>query len=61
MEDEQRLQAKVYGVCLIAVILLLPNGLIAGIAEGFQKLFRRQARRPADRSSVASRPSEARQ
>ena len=27
----------VYGVCLIAVILLLPNGLIAGIAEGFAK------------------------
>ena len=50
----------VYGVCLIAVILLLPNGLIAGIAEGFQKLFRRRGRRPADRSAVASRPSEAR-
>lgn len=29
----------VYGVCLIAVILFLPNGLIAGIAELWQRLF----------------------
>jgi branched-chain amino acid transport system permease protein len=29
-----------YGVCLIAVILLLPNGLIAGILQGWQALFK---------------------
>ncbi len=50
----------VYGVCLIAVILLLPNGLIAGIGEGLQKLIDR-ARRRADRITPASKPSEARQ
>jgi branched-chain amino acid transport system permease protein len=29
-----------YGICLIAVILLLPNGLIAGILQGWQALFK---------------------
>ena len=30
----------VYGVCLIAVILFLPNGVIAGLADLWQKIFR---------------------
>jgi len=30
----------VYGICLIAVILFLPNGLIAGLAEFGQRLLR---------------------
>jgi branched-chain amino acid transport system permease protein len=29
-----------YGVCLIAVILLLPNGIIAGLIDGWRALFR---------------------
>lgn len=29
-----------YGICLIAVILLLPNNLIAGIYDGWQRLFK---------------------
>lgn len=33
----------VYGVCLIAVILLLPNGLIAGVVDGWRRLFSRGA------------------
>ncbi|CAM5774959.1 hypothetical protein LMIY3S_04783 [Labrys miyagiensis] len=28
-----------YGVCLIAVILLLPNGVIAGLMDGWRALF----------------------
>lgn len=43
-----------YGVCLIAVILLLPNGLIAGIYDGWQKLFR--PRRPKD-DLIAAKPA----
>jgi branched-chain amino acid transport system permease protein len=33
-----------YGVCLIAVILLLPNGLIAGAIDGWRKLFAQRGR-----------------
>ena len=40
-----------YGVCLIAVILLLPNGLIAGIVEGWRRLLARR--------SAPSSPAEA--
>lgn len=36
-----------YGVCLIAVILFLPNGLIAGIADGWAWLVRMSKRTPA--------------
>jgi branched-chain amino acid transport system permease protein len=36
----------VYGVCLIAVILFLPNGLMGGIADGWSRLVRRVAARP---------------
>jgi len=46
-----------YGVCLIAVILLLPNGLIAGLAAGWQRLFstsRKQAASPAAGRNHAS-------
>jgi branched-chain amino acid transport system permease protein len=45
-----------YGVCLIAVILLLPNGLIAGAIDGWRKLF---ARRPdqAERLPAAEAPA----
>jgi branched-chain amino acid transport system permease protein len=35
-----------YGVCLIAVILLLPNGLIAGIIAGWHKMFDRRPAQP---------------
>jgi branched-chain amino acid transport system permease protein len=35
----------VYGICLIAVIMLLPNGLIAGAIDGWKRLF---AERPAE-------------
>lgn len=37
-----------YGVCLIAVILLLPNGLIAGIIAGWHKMFDRRAAQPSE-------------
>ena len=37
-----------YGVCLIAVILLLPNGLIAGIIAGCHKMFDRRAAQPSE-------------
>lgn len=30
-----------YGACLIAVILLLPNGLIGGIVDGWRRVFNR--------------------
>ncbi|MDQ0391506.1 branched-chain amino acid ABC transporter permease [Labrys monachus] len=43
-----------YGVCLIAVILLLPNGLIAGLLDGWKRLF---GRRPASSPAAASRSS----
>jgi len=36
-----------YGVCLIAVILFLPNGLIAGIADGWTWLAKMSKRTPA--------------
>jgi branched-chain amino acid transport system permease protein len=36
-----------YGVCLIAVILLLPNGLIAGAIDGWRRLVRRRGASPA--------------
>ncbi|UXN58678.1 branched-chain amino acid ABC transporter permease [Phyllobacterium zundukense] len=35
-----------YGVCLIAVILLLPNGLIAGIITGWHRIFDRRPAQP---------------
>jgi branched-chain amino acid transport system permease protein len=35
-----------YGVCLIAVILLLPNGLIAGIVAGWYRFFDRRPAQP---------------
>ena len=41
-----------YGVCLIAVILLLPNGLIAGVLDGWRKLFSRHAQK-AERTASA--------
>ena len=41
-----------YGVCLIAVILLLPNGLIAGVLDGWRKLFSRREER-AERTASA--------
>lgn len=41
-----------YGVCLIAVILVLPNGLIAGLLEGWQKLFGNAAQKRADNASA---------
>jgi branched-chain amino acid transport system permease protein len=39
-----------YGVCLIAVILLLPNGLIGGALDGWRALFRSRA---ADSGAVS--------
>lgn len=36
-----------YGGCLIAVILFLPNGLIAGIADGWTRLVKTSKQRPA--------------
>lgn len=49
-----------YGVCLIAVILLLPNGLIAGIADGWQRLIGGPAKRQAARQGAgANHASEA--
>ena len=51
-----------YGVCLIAVILLLPNGLIAGILQGWQALFKSLSG-TEDRKAAANsnRPSGASQ
>jgi branched-chain amino acid transport system permease protein len=51
-----------YGVCLIAVILLLPNGLIAGILQGWQALFKSLSG-SGDRKTAANsnRPSGASQ
>jgi branched-chain amino acid transport system permease protein len=45
-----------YGICLIAVILLLPNGLIAGFYDGWQKLFKPRAAK--DESMSGKRMSE---
>ena len=42
-----------YGVCLIAVILLLPNGLIAGVIDGWQRLLRGSARKQATKQAAA--------
>ncbi|MCX5494505.1 branched-chain amino acid ABC transporter permease [Kaistia dalseonensis] len=47
-----------YGVCLIAVILLLPNGLIAGLLQGLQAIvkaaFGSRAETPAAGANNAS-------
>lgn len=43
-----------YGVCLIAVILLLPNGLIAGLIDGWQRLLRGSSRKQAANGKPAS-------
>lgn len=51
----------VYGVCLIAVILLLPNGLIAGIGEAFMKLFKSGSDATGTADRATSEPSEASQ
>jgi branched-chain amino acid transport system permease protein len=49
-----------YGVCLIAVILLLPNGLIAGAIDGWQKLVHNPARKqPGTPAANAKHASEA--
>lgn len=40
-----------YGVCLIAVILLLPNGLIAGLLDGWNKLLRGMSRNRKESSA----------
>ncbi|MER9596852.1 MULTISPECIES: branched-chain amino acid ABC transporter permease [unclassified Mesorhizobium] len=52
----------VYGVCLIAVILLLPEGLIAGVGQAFRRLLAserpKQEREELDTASTT--PSEAR-
>jgi branched-chain amino acid transport system permease protein len=37
-----------YGVCLIAVILLLPNGLIAGLLQAWQSLFKNSPGKTSD-------------
>ncbi|MER9679144.1 branched-chain amino acid ABC transporter permease [Mesorhizobium sp. M0184] len=51
----------VYGVCLIAVILLLPDGLIAGIAAAVRKvLLARPKERQELENSAGGSPSEAR-
>ncbi len=42
-----------YGVCLIAVILFLPNGLIAGLADGWSKLMGASRRRAVTASTVS--------
>lgn len=41
-----------YGVCLIAVILLLPNGIIAGMLDGWRALF--NLRRGDDASTASA-------
>jgi branched-chain amino acid transport system permease protein len=49
-----------YGACLIAVILLLPNGLIAGAIDGWQKLTRNSTRKhPGTPAANAKHASEA--
>jgi len=49
-----------YGVCLIAVILLLPNGLIAGLIDGWQRLFKTADRKqPATAAAARNHASEA--
>ena len=49
----------VYGICLVAVILLLPNGLVAGIWEGIGKLIARKPRE-AKRQALPSAAPETR-
>ncbi|UVC09212.1 branched-chain amino acid ABC transporter permease [Rhizobium sp. TH2] len=46
-----------YGICLIAVILLLPNGLIAGIVEAWHRLFKSRVSGPE--ITAAKQASEA--
>ena len=48
-----------YGVCLIAVILLLPNGLIAGLMDGWQRLLRGNGPKDAAHHAGGKRASEA--
>lgn len=48
-----------YGICLIAVILLLPNGLIAGLADGWQRLLHGGHRKEAARPAGGKHASEA--
>lgn len=49
-----------YGVCLIAVILLLPNGLIAGLIDGWNRLVRGPVQKQASRqAATATHASEA--
>lgn len=48
-----------YGVCLIAVILLLPNGLIAGLFDGWQRLLRGSGRKQAAHHAAGKQASEA--
>jgi branched-chain amino acid transport system permease protein len=47
-----------YGVCLIAVILLLPNGVIAGLMDGWRALFR-PSRKGAHSPTAAGQASGA--
>ncbi len=48
-----------YGVCLIAVILLLPNGLIAGLLDGWQRLLRGSGQKQAAHHATGKQASEA--
>jgi branched-chain amino acid transport system permease protein len=51
----------VYGICLIAVILLLPDGLIAGIAAAVRKVLVAKAKEQQGRGhGASSKSSEAR-
>jgi branched-chain amino acid transport system permease protein len=51
----------VYGICLIAVILLLPDGLIAGISAAVRRVFVAKPKEQQGRTrGVSSKPSEAR-
>lgn len=48
-----------YGVCLIAVILLLPNGLIAGLIDGWRALFKASHRPNGDKDARSAAATEA--
>ncbi len=51
----------VYGICLIAVILLLPDGLIAGISAAVRKVFvAKPKKQRVRRHGASTKPSEAR-
>ncbi|CAH2404227.1 branched-chain amino acid ABC transporter permease [Mesorhizobium escarrei] len=51
----------VYGACLIAVILLLPEGLIAGAVQAFRRLLARKPKQEReDPDTTCTTPSEAR-